>query len=236
MHWLAEHGIASYALDFRGHGRSAGKPGFVRRWDEHLTDLTAFLAIDELSTANNPTPLFLLAHSHGGLVAINAACAGMLNHCRGVILSAPYLDLKMPVPKLKRFFGRIMSVLHPSMPIRSGLTGTMLTRDQAMIAQSKADPYCRGIATPGWFFETQKTQTKTRAMAPQFKLPLLMLVPGQDSVANPAASIDFFERCASTDKTILHYPEHRHELLRELERDEIFHAIAGWIARRSNPV
>ena len=105
----------------------------------------------------------------------------------------------------------------------------MLTRDQAMIAQSKADPYCRGIATPGWFFQTLKIQKKTRARSGEFNLPLLMLVPGQDSVANPSASIEFFETCASTDKKIVQYPDHHHELLRELGREEIFQLMLDWV-------
>jgi lysophospholipase len=232
MQWLAGHNITSYALDFRGHGRSAGKPGFVRQWDEHLTDLSAFLALPELSTQTDSTPLFILAHSHGGLVATVAAMRGLLDHCRGIILSAPFLDLKMPVPLHRRFLGKLAAVLHPSMPMKSGLQGPMLTRDQTMIAESRNDPYIRGIATPGWFFSTQKTQATTRAMAGQFKLPLLLLVPGQDTIANPQAAVEFFEQCGSTDKTILHYTEHRHELLRELGREEIFQSIFKWIQTR----
>jgi lysophospholipase len=227
--WFTERNIASFALDFRGHGRSGGKPGFVKQWDEHLTDLSAFLTLPELSTQNDPTPLFILAHSHGGLVATVAAMRGLLNHCQGVILSAPYLELKMPIPKLKRWVAKIAAVLHPSLPMKSGLEGPMLTRDESMIAQSRGDPLIRGIATPGWFFATQKTQAITRAMANQFNRPLLLLVPGQDTVADPQASVQFFEQCASADKAILHYTEHRHELLRELEREEIFQSIFDWI-------
>jgi alpha-beta hydrolase superfamily lysophospholipase len=138
----------------------------------------------------------------------------------------------MPIPRLKRLLGNLAALLHPSMPIRSGLHGSMLTRDPAMVAQSQDDPYIRGIATPGWFFSTQKTQLTARAMASQFKLPLLLLVPGQDSVANPQAAIEFFDRCGSADKTILKYPEHRHELLRELGREQIFKSIFDWIQAR----
>ena len=231
--WLAQRNIASYAVDFRGHGRSQGKPGFVRQWNENLNDLAAFLKLDALSTTTDPTPLFILAHSHGGLIAIVAGLQGMLDHCRGVILSAPYLDLKMPVPLLKRCFAAVMSGIHPSMQFRSGLNAPMLTRDPEMIAQSKADPFCRGIATPRWFFTTRQVQHQTRAQASQFKLPLLMLIPGSDTVANPAASIEFFEQCTSSDKTLKNYPDHRHELLRELGREEIFQIILDWIKLRS---
>ena len=54
MQWFAQRGITCYALDFRGHGRSGGKPGFIRRWDEYLQDLKQFLAIDELAPSNPP--------------------------------------------------------------------------------------------------------------------------------------------------------------------------------------
>jgi lysophospholipase len=74
MQWMAGRGIASYAIDFRGHGRSAGKPNAINRWDDYLDDLTRFLAIEELAATG--TPLFILGHSHGGLVAAAAPMRG----------------------------------------------------------------------------------------------------------------------------------------------------------------
>jgi alpha-beta hydrolase superfamily lysophospholipase len=116
--------------------------------------------------------------------------------------------------------------------MKSGLNGPMLTRDPEMIEAGKNDPYCRGIATPRWFFETIKAQRQVRADAKKFNLPLLMLVPGDDTVADPQASIAFFEACSSSDKTVLHYPENRHELLREIDRLAAFADILEWIQNR----
>ena len=224
--------MACYAIDFRGHGRSAGKFGFVRQWDEYLEDLAKFLAIENFT--GQDTPLFILGHSHGGLVAAAAAQRGQLNHCAGVILSSPYLQLKMPVPLIKRFFAAIASRIYPSAKVPSGINPGMVTRDEAMIAETKSDPYCRGIATPRWFFEARKAQTKIRSMASQFDRPLLMLLPGNDLVADSRASVLFFDRCKSIDKTILHYPGYRHELLREVEREPIFQNILDWITQRNS--
>src|SRR5688500_19660371 len=69
MTWLAGRGVGCHAFDFRGHGRSTGRRGFVRRWEEHLDDLRAFLDLPELrhDSPGDP-PLFVLGHSHGGLV------------------------------------------------------------------------------------------------------------------------------------------------------------------------
>jgi alpha-beta hydrolase superfamily lysophospholipase len=233
LHWMADRGIAAYAPDFRGHGRSAGKPVAILKWDEYLDDLKAFLAIDQL--ADPSVPLFILGHSHGALIAAAAAMRGMFNQVRGVILIAPYFELIMPVPTSKKLLATITSVLWPTLPLKSGIAGPMLTRDPQMIEQSKDDPFVRGIATPRWFTQTLKVQSEVRSHAAQFSLPLLMLVPGDDTIANPRASIAFFDQCGSSDKTIQHYPAHRHELLRELDRESVFETILQWMTDRCAP-
>lgn len=237
MRWMADRRVECHALDFRGHGRSTGRRAYVARWDEYLDDLVAFLAIEELATKTpSPTaeavpPLFVLGHSHGGLIAAAAAIAGRL-HCRGVILSSPYLDLMMPVPLAKRLAAHVGSWLFPSLAIRSGVADQPLSSDPAMIADTKADPMSLGIATPRWFKTATAAQANVRARAAEFTLPLLMLIPGQDTIANPAASQAFFDHCGSKDKMIRRYEEFRHEILRELGRERAFKDILTFIGSR----
>jgi alpha-beta hydrolase superfamily lysophospholipase len=237
MQWMAERGnIACHAIDFRGHGRSTGKRGHVSRWEEYLDDLGAFLATEELAThSESSPPLFVLGHSHGALVVAAAAIGGSLPHCRGVIMTAPFLSLKMPVPFLKRMLGHMGSALLPSLPVRSGIGSQMLSQDPAMAADTKADPMCLGIATPRWFTTATAAQAAVRAHAAAFTLPLLMLVAGDDGVADPAVSKEFFENAGSSDKTINTYEGMRHELLRELAREPIFQDILAWINARGSP-
>src|SRR5947209_5516012 len=51
MRFLANHGIATHALDLRGQGNAEGRRGFVLRWEDYLDDLDAFLALPELRDA-----------------------------------------------------------------------------------------------------------------------------------------------------------------------------------------
>src|SRR3954468_8280347 len=94
--WLATRGVASDAFDFRGHGRSGGKRGFVRRWDEYLDDVQAILAACRpVWSSENlaQLPLFVLGHSHGGLILAAAGIRGVLreDEVAGCIMSGPYL-------------------------------------------------------------------------------------------------------------------------------------------------
>jgi lysophospholipase len=230
MRWLALRGVASHAIDFRGHGQSTGKRGHVNRWEEYLDDLATFIATEELTTTRDEAPLFVLGHSHGGLVAAAAAIHGRL-HCRGVILSSPYLDLKMPVPWHKRWLGIVGARLFPAMPVKSGVADEPLSRDPVMIADTKADPNALGIATPRWFKTATAAQAEVRSRAAEFKLPLLMLIATADTIANPAASMAFCEQCGSTDKAVKVYEGFRHEILRELGREAVFSDVFEWLTR-----
>src|SRR5262245_5086694 len=60
---LAARGLTVRGIDFRGHGQSSGARGHIQRFDEYLDDLAA------LAARCPERPLFLLAHSMGGLVA-----------------------------------------------------------------------------------------------------------------------------------------------------------------------
>src|SRR5438270_13915780 len=79
LRWLAERGVACHAVDLRGHGRSGGRRGFVRRWQEYLDDVGALLN----GIAKDATgPTFLIGHSHGGLVAAAAVERGVADKLR----------------------------------------------------------------------------------------------------------------------------------------------------------
>ena len=231
LSWFAGQGVSAHAIDFRGHGRSGGRVGFVRRWDEYLDDLAAFLAIEALAT--DGPPLFVLAHSHGGLITAAAAQRGLLEQCRGVVLSAPFLGLALPVAWHRRALAAVLTRVAPAMPMRSGVRGPMLTRDPVMAAADAADPYRSGVATPRWFTVARAAQADVRASADRFRLPLLLLLAGDDAVADSAVAADWFAHVGSADKTLRRYADHRHELLREAGREAILADVLVWLRARS---
>jgi alpha-beta hydrolase superfamily lysophospholipase len=68
---MVKDGHAVLAFDYRGHGRADGRRGHVSDWNEFLDDITVFWA--RLRQLASGKPTFLLAHSHGALIATHFA-------------------------------------------------------------------------------------------------------------------------------------------------------------------
>src|SRR4249919_3821874 len=66
---LVSHGLAVYALDLRGRGKSDGERFFVEQFEDYVSDVSSFISI--VKKQEPGLPLYLLAHSAGGVVAVN---------------------------------------------------------------------------------------------------------------------------------------------------------------------
>ncbi len=235
MSWLATRGVECHAVDLRGHGKSSGRRGYVRRWDEYLDDLRAFLELPGLRHAPASPPLFVLGHSHGGLVVAVAGERTLFDdhHVAGCVLSAPYFINALAVPWHKQLGAHVGNVLCPWMPVRSGVKTGMTTSDPAMLEDSRNDPLLLRCATPRWYLATRRVQAEVMARAAEFTLPLLVLQGDADPIADPRGAAGFHERAGSPDKSIITYPGFLHEPLREAGRVGVFADVFGWVSSRA---
>jgi lysophospholipase len=231
MRWFAEHGVACHAFDQRGHGKASGRRGFVRKWNEFLEDMAAALA-EEARLNGEKIPRFVLGHSHGGLVVAVGVIRKMLS-ADGVILTSPYFRSGVPVTPGKLALVRGVDMVLPWARFRSGMQEAWLTSDEAMLAESRADPLLLRTATPRWYLSMLAIQNVARQRAAEFTLPLLCLVGDADPVALPEAGVKFFEQVGSPEKKLIRYPGMLHELLRETGRETVFGDALRWMRERA---
>ena len=227
---MAARGVACHSVDLRGQGKSSGRRGYVAKWDDYLSDVNRFLAsLDSL----DKTPLFVLGHSHGGLVVASAVIRSLsgFEKVAGCILTSPFFKCRFPIPKWKIVAARAIRPLVPWMPFRSNVSNDWLSCDPQMVEQTRRDPLCVRVATPSWYVGHLAAQRRVMEQANEFKLPLLMLAAGADPIADPAAEKEFFDACGSADKQFKLYENCRHELLREVCREEVFEQIFQWIQK-----
>lgn len=230
MRWFAERGIGSTAVDLRGHGRSEGKRVFIRRWAEYTSDVLAFL--DGVEGTGGPS--FLIGHSMGGLVVGRALQTQpqRLSGLKGAVMTSPYFGLKVQVPGWKVGAGRFLSKLLPGTSLPSDLDATLLSKDPEEVRAYEEDPLVTHAVTARWYTESVAQSPLILADAGRLTLPVLFMHGEDDGITDPAATRAVFERCASADKEHKSWPGMRHELLNEVEREQIREHLLGWIEAR----
>lgn len=217
-------GFDVYAFDQRGHGRSSGARG--------VEDLRKTVADHRAARgALQDKPLFLFGHSLGGLITA-ASLAEDQAGAAGVILSAPALLLSAPA-HLRAIAG-FVAAFAPAARLAPPLDIDALSRIPEEVAAYRADPMISDTRVPA------KTGASAIAVSeaawaryPQWKLPTLVLHGEQDRATNPEGSKRFAALIASADKRLVLYPEGRHELLNDLDRDAALDVILNWLKERA---
>jgi alpha-beta hydrolase superfamily lysophospholipase len=225
----ADLGLASVAIDLRGHGRAEGARGYCDRFSEFLEDAGELSRL--VRTEASGGPCFLFGHSFGGLVATLSALQAP-SPWRGLILSAPFFGLALEVPAAKVLLGKVASRVVPHLGIPSGLAGKDLTHDTARAADYDRDPLVFKNATARWFTETQNAQAEVLARAGELRMPFYETFGEKDPVAKNAVGKAFFDKVSSTDKTWNERQGAFHEVLNEPEWRELATAIGEWVLAR----
>src|SRR4051812_18929964 len=220
---LAANGLAVYALDLRGRGKSDGERFFVEKFADYVADVNTFVTL--VKSREPRLPVFLLGHSAGGIVA----CLYTLEHqreltgliCESFAFQLPAPDFALAVLKGLSHVAPHAHVLH--------LKNEDFSREVKVVAAMNADPL---IA-----HETQPTKTVAELVLAderlkrdfeRITLPVLILHGTADKAARPAGSQLFFDRVGSTDKTLRFYDGHFHDLLNDIDREEVMADIAAW--------
>ena len=229
---LARAGFAVTAFDCRGHGRSEGRHGYVKRFSDYADDLGRVIA--RARDRSPGLPLAVAAHSHGVAVTLDYLFRGV-GTFDALVAAAPYLDLKMKVPLYKRMISPVMGVLWPTLTMSNEIALDLACSDPEACAAMAADPLIRHVATPRWFNEVRATQARLRASATLLKIPTFMPVAGDDRLVDSAASIAF-AKAAGPIVDLKVYEKLFHELYLETDRDVVIADVVDWLGRRFDAV
>ncbi len=225
-------GVDLLAVDFRGHGRSPGRRGVVRRYEELCDDLRA--AVAWAADERPGLPRFALGHSNGGQVVLRALLDGGLD-VAGAVLSNPALRVASPVSRWKRGLGRALRRLAPTVTFGTDIDLATLTRDPVMIAARRDDPLRHDRINGPLFFGIVEGGATIHRRAGEIALPVLLVLGAADPLIDAAFTSTVFDRLGSADKTRVVFPEMLHEPLNDLEREAVLGAIGGWLSERLPP-
>ncbi|MEO6811408.1 MAG: lysophospholipase [Isosphaeraceae bacterium] len=222
-------GVDVLTFDFRGHGRSPGRRGVVRLYDELTTDLRAALTWAGLERPG--LPRIVLGHSNGGQVALRLVLEDG-SDVAGLILSNPSIRLAVQVPSWKRLVGKGLLRFAPGVTMDSALNETQMTRDLDDLATRRHDPLRHARISAPLYFGMVEGGPMIAARATEIQVPLLLLLSGSDPVVDAKASRSVFDTFGAADKTLIVYPEMLHEPLNDTENRRVLDDIAAWLSPR----
>jgi len=228
-------GYTVYADDHRGHGQTGldqwggdrsklGRlgPGGLRATIESVRQLTRIIR-----DGHPDIPLVLLGHSWGSLMA-----QMIINR------HADEYDALVLTGTAYRMFGSMASGDLNKRHKHLGTTGyEWLSRDTAVHAAAASDPLMVDAKVMTLFGVADSLRLLGRpAKALARDLPLLIQIGsddplgGEKSVRTLASA--YAKRSGLTDITVQVYPEARHEVFNELNKDEVIADLAAWLDAR----
>jgi len=226
---LAAQGIATFALDQRGHGHSEGERALVGRLADCVGDLAQFIA--QIRAEHPDSPVFLLGHSMGGVVALQYALI-YPQSVDGLITSGAFLLSAVPAPPWLRIALRLLSWVAPRLPVQP-LNAALLSRDPAVVSAYDDDPMVyRGKVKARMLDVLLSAGPLVLAQAERLTLPLLILHGGDDQIAAPEGSRRLHALAGASDKTVRLYKDCYHELFNEPEQQRVLGDVTAWLRER----
>jgi acylglycerol lipase len=229
---LVNEGFAVYALDHRGHGRSAGPRALVDRIENTVADLDSLIVLAGAEHAG--AQVFLLGHSMGGTIALRYAMVHQ-DRLAGLILSGPLAELEATSPAT-RFAARLLSSLAPRLPV-VGVDPSLVSRDPAEVDAYRNDPLVHHGKLPArTVWELALAIDSFPEGVRSITVPTLIMYGTDDRLCPPTGSVMLDERISSEDKTLKSYEGLYHEILNEPERDRVMDDLCSWLEARVRAV
>ena len=235
---LTAAGFLVQGQDHRGHGATArsadalGQLG-VDGWNGLVDDIDVL--VERSHKRMEDVPVVLLGHSMGSFAAQqymldhSGRIAGLaLSGTAAIDLMEPGLDLDRPID---------LSAFNAPFPNRTGYE--WLSRDDAQVDAYVADPRCGfGLDVEGgktMFARARDLADPNRLAGIRKDLPVHIMVGDRDPVNGQLALVNaLVERLRAaglTDVTLTVWPDARHEIFNETNRDEVEADLLAWLDR-----
>jgi alpha-beta hydrolase superfamily lysophospholipase len=221
-------GFAVRGYDQYGHGESGGPRGGLPS-DARLLDDLADIVDTTRARMPPDTPLILLGHSLGGLVAARFVSLA-LRPVDALVLSSPALDPGLNA--VQKFLIAVLPKIAPNLRVGNGLDASLISHDPAVVAAYLADPLVHDRISGRLARFIADAGPATVALASQWQVPTLLLYAGADKLVNPAGSRAFVTQAPLQVVAARCFDDFYHEIFNELQPEPVFAALRQWLDAR----
>lgn len=252
---LTSAGYIVYAHDQRGHGKTAKNADHIVHisyggWTYMQKDLV--LLIDLIKKDHEELPIFLFGHSMGSFILRNTLQESHPN-IKGAIISGTgcfeALALNAGILIAKSLIKRrgahkrsyyINNITFKAFNLNISEPKTFfdwISRDDKVISSFLNDPLCRINCSNNLFLELfnglRTIQSPKSVIKIPKNIPLLLLSGDNDPVGHWGRDVfelvKLYKNIGVKDVQYKLYPFARHELVNEINKDEVIHDIIKWL-------
>jgi alpha-beta hydrolase superfamily lysophospholipase len=226
---FGDDGLATYALDHRGHGRSGGKRVRVKDVSEYTAD---FAALVDIAGREHPgVPKIVLGHSMGGGIVFAYGSDRPTDYDL-MVLSGPTVAARDAVKPIVAIVGKSVGAVLPGVPVQK-LDATAVSRDPAVVDAYNRDPLVwHGKVPAGVARALLKVAETMPQRARAVTRPVLVVHGADDSLIPVKGSEHLVDCLASEDVHLKVYPGLYHEVFNEPERARVLDDVVSWIGTR----
>jgi alpha-beta hydrolase superfamily lysophospholipase len=235
--FLNQAGFHVFANDHRGHGRSVKGPASLGDfgaggWNGLVADMLTLTRLAR--TREGRLPVILLGHSMGSF----AAQQYVLDNSEliaGLVLSGSAAADKLTIDP-----SREADLAAPNRAFEPARTPhDWLSRDPAAVDAYEADPLC-GFGINKRAMETMAASTSRLADPAELSrirkdLPIYIFAGDKDPINHDLEWLkplaERYRAAGIADVSEKYYPDGRHEMLNETNRDEVLRDLVGWLQR-----
>jgi alpha-beta hydrolase superfamily lysophospholipase len=224
---LVPAGYAIFGNDHRGHGRSQGRRGHVKSFQDFIDDEREFYA--QVIRKHLPdAPCLVLGHSMGSLIAMNyveQSAEGL----KGLVLSGTGSQPGTDIPPILVTLTRILSRILPAVHVKSPLPPEFISRDPEVVKAYVDDPLVYNVITPRLAHEMNRYVVLGAENAYKIQIPVLIQLGSLDTAFS--GQRELFEKIGAKDKTFKLYEGLKHEVFNELpaDRARVLADLKTWI-------
>lgn len=253
---LCDNGYIVYANDHRGHGKTAEKTeelGYLGQGDGFSSMVQDLYEVNKFITQDKgEVPLILFGHSMGSFISqryiqlygdtvdkvVLCGSNGPVNFMADIGILISGLQMKVKGPKAKSplmdklSFGNYNNHFKPTRT-----PSDWLSSDEKEVQKYIDDPYCGFICTTSFYHSLLKglkvRQKKENINKVPKELPILLISGSEDPVGEFSQGVkrlyNLYVQAGIKNIEINLYEKGRHEILNEVNKDEVIEDIITWL-------
>lgn len=253
---LVNEGFVIYGNDHRGHGKTVdvkeniGYFADENGWELVIDDMHRLTEL--IKKEYNNLPIILFGHSMGSILSrgyiqvygqeLNGVILSGTSGNKGLALNVAILVAKLQMKKVgekeksklmdKLMFGNFNSKFKPN---RTEFD--WLSRDNIQVDKYIEDEFCGEVFTSRFYYDLLKGVKELNKIENIKKiptdLPICLFSGGKDPVGNNTKGVlnvyNTFKNVGIKDVSYKFYKDGRHEILNEINKNEVYNDIINWI-------